>query len=39
MTFVFTDLGLAEYKIASGADPTATMTEAQASINKQIAGS
>ena len=39
MAFVFTDLGLAEYKIASGADPTTTMTEAQASINKQIAGS
>ena len=36
MATVFTEGGLAMYKVASGSDPTTTMTEAGASINKQI---
>jgi len=36
MDTVFTELGLAEYKIASGQDPAATMTAAGDSITKQI---
>jgi len=35
MAAVFTDLGLAEYKIASGADPTTALQQAADSINKQ----
>ncbi len=34
MGAVWSDLGLAEYKIANGADPTTTMTNAGDSINK-----
>ena len=33
MAAVFADLGLAEYKIASGEDPTADLTQAGESIN------
>ena len=36
MATVFTEGGLAMYKVATGADPTATMTAAGDSINKQI---
>jgi hypothetical protein len=34
MGAVWNDLGLAEYKIAGGADPDSTMTKAADSINK-----
>ncbi len=39
MASVWGDLGLAEYKIASGDDPTKTIEEAGASINKAIGNS
>lgn len=35
MAAVFSDLGLAQYKIASGEDPESTMVKAGESINKQ----
>ena len=37
MAAVWQSLGLAEYKVATGADPTKTMTEAGDAINKEIA--
>lgn len=37
MASVWSDLGLAEYKVASGADPTSTMEAAGKSIQKAIA--
>jgi hypothetical protein len=36
MAAVWQSLGLAEYKVATGADPTTTMTEAGAAIQKEI---
>jgi arabinogalactan oligomer/maltooligosaccharide transport system substrate-binding protein len=36
MAAVWQSLGLAEYKVAKGADPTTTMTEAGAAIQKEI---
>ena len=37
MANVFEDWGLAEFKVAGGADPTATMTAAANSINQRNA--
>jgi maltose-binding protein MalE len=37
MGAVWESLGLAEFKVASGEDPTTTMTEAGDAINKAIA--
>lgn len=37
MASVWSDLGLAEYKVASGADPKSTMEAAGKSIQKAIA--
>ena len=37
MAAVWQSLGLAEYKVATGADPTTTMTEAGEAIKKEIA--